>query len=97
MKKLRKILYRIVKFLVWLFYPRMKVEGTENLPKEAAIYVGNHSQMNGPIAAELYSPIKRRTWCIAEMMHLKEVPGYALQDSWSEQPWWRQPFFRVLS
>ena len=96
-KKLRKILYRIVKFLVWLFYPKMKVEGTENLPKEAAIYVGNHSQMNGPIAAELYSPIKRRTWCIAEMMHLKEVPGYAFQDFWSQKPRWQQPFFRVLS
>ena len=62
------VLYKIIKGLVWLFYPKLNVEGTENLPEEAAIIVGNHTQMHGPIACELYSPCKRYTWCAAEMI-----------------------------
>ena len=46
--------YRIIRWFVWLFYPRTKVVGAENLPERDAIVVGNHAQMNGPITAELY-------------------------------------------
>lgn len=28
------LLYKIIKGLVWLFYPKMKVMGIENLPEE---------------------------------------------------------------
>ena len=55
--------YRVIRWLVWLFYPKMKVTGTEHLPEEACIIVGNHGQMNGPICAELYIPKKRAIWC----------------------------------
>lgn len=96
-KKLSFLLYRLIKFLVRVFYPRIRIIGAEHLPKEAAIYVGNHTQMNGPIACELYFPVERATWCIGEMMHLKEVPGYAFKDFWSQKPRWQQPFFKVLS
>ena len=75
--------YRVILFLTWLFYPKMKVEGAENIPEEAVIIVGNHAKLNGPIASELYSPVKRRTWCISEMMSLKEIPDYDYQDFWS--------------
>jgi len=54
-------LYKFVKWLVWLFYPKMEVVGTENLPEEPALVVGNHTQMNGPIACELYFPGNRYT------------------------------------
>jgi len=90
-------LFLLIKWMVWLFYPKMKVEGTENLPDEACIIVANHSQMNGPIACELYSPVSRYTWCAGEMMHLKEVPAYAFQDFWSMKPKTVRWFYRALS
>ena len=49
-------LYKIIKAAVRFFYPKMEVVGAENLPDEPAIIVGNHTQMNGPIACELYFP-----------------------------------------
>ena len=90
-------LYRIIKFLVWLFYPKMAVAGTEYLPEEPAVIVGNHAQMNGPIACELYFPRARRTWCNGEMMVLREVPDSASQDFWSRKPRSVRWFFRLLS
>ncbi len=79
-------LYRFIKASVKFFYVKMTVEGTENIPDEPVIIVGNHTQMNGPIACEIYSPIERYTWCAGQMMKLKEVPGYAFQDFWSKKP-----------
>ena len=89
--------YRIIKGLVWFFYPKLGVVGTENLPEEAAIIVGNHTQMNGPIAAELYCPGKHYTWCAGQMMHLKDVPDYTYRDFWSYKPKRSQWFYRLLS
>ena len=96
-KKLSYILYRIIKWFVWLFYPKIEVVGVENLPEEPVIVVGNHCQMNGPIISELYFPVERRTWCAGEMMHLKDVPDYAFQDFWSQKPRFWQPFYKLLS
>lgn len=96
-KKKTSVLYRAVKRLLWLFYPKMEVIGTENLPQDASIIVGNHTQMNGPIACELYFPDNRYTWCAGQMMYLKEVPGYAYQDFWSQKPKWTRPFYKMLS
>ena len=53
--------------------------------------------MNGPIACELYFPGKHDTWCAEQMMHLKEVPGYAFQDFWSQKPKGIRWFYRILS
>lgn len=98
MKKTRTYpLYRILRWFVWLFYPKMQVEGAENLPAEPALVVANHAQMNGPIACELYFPGNRYTWCAGQMMHLKEVPGYAYEDFWSGKPKWQRPLFKLLS
>ena len=90
-------LYRVIKALVQLFYPKMEVVGTENLPDEPAIIVGNHTQMNGPIACELYFPGDRHIWCAGQMMHLKEVPAYAYQDFWSNKPKYIRWFYKLLS
>ncbi len=89
--------YRIIKWFVWLFYPRLTVEGLENLPREPVIIVGNHAQMNGPIASELYFPGKHRTWCAGQMMVRKEVPDYTFQDFWSQKPPRSRWFYRLLS
>lgn len=90
-------LYRIIKWLVWLFYPKMKVYGAENLPEGPCIIVGNHTQMNGPIACELYCPGEHYTWCAGEMMHWGEVQSYAFRDFWSQKPKAVQWWFKFLS
>ena len=79
-------IYLATKGLVRLFYPKIEVVGAENLPDSPCLVVGNHTQMNGPIACELYFPGNRYTWCAGQMMHLKEVPAYAYQDFWSHKP-----------
>lgn len=90
-------IYRFIKWLVWLFYPKVTVEGLENLPEEPCLIVANHSQMHGPIACELYFPGDRYTWCDGHMMHLKEVPAYAYRDFWSAKPKWQRPFWKMMS
>lgn len=96
----RKIspLYQCIKALVRFFYPKMEAVGTENLPDGPAILVGNHAKMNGPITSELYVPGLHYTWCIGDMMHLKEVPDYAYTDFWwNRKPLWIRWFYRLLS
>ncbi len=90
-------IYRMIKWLVWVCYPKTEVVGAENLPEDPAVIVGNHTQMNGPIACELYFPRERYTWCAGEMMHLKEVPAYAYRDFWSGKPKAVRWFFKLLS
>ncbi len=90
-------LYRLIRCVVRLVYPKMEVLGAENLPQEPVIVVANHCQTNGPIACELYYPGDRYTWCAGQMMHLKEVPEYAFRDFWSQKPRRTHPFYRLLS
>lgn len=90
-------LFKIIRWLVKVFYIKMEVEGVENLSDNASIVIGNHTQMNGPIACELYFPGKSYTWCIGEMMHLKSVPKYAYQDFWSQKPKVLRPMYRVAA
>ena len=90
-------LFRIVRKLVWLFYPKLTVEGLENLPEEPCAIIGNHAQLHGPIAGELYLPEHCYTWCAAQMMDLKEVPAYAYKDFWSQKPKLLRPFFKAAS
>ena len=96
-KKKRNILYLLVCALIRLFYRTPEIIGSENLPVEPCVIVGNHTQMNGPIIAELYFPGKPWIWCAGEMMHLKEVPGYAYTDFWSFKPRWCRPFYKLLA
>ena len=89
--------YVIVSNLVRFFTTRPKFLGTENLPDEPCILVGNHSQMIGPIVSELYFPGEPWTWCAGEMIEKSEVADYAFQDFWSEKPKWNRWFFRIIS
>ena len=91
------LLYKGIKAAVRFFYPKLEVVGAENLPEEPCIIVGNHTQMHGPIAAELYCPGKHYTWCAGQMMHLADVPEYAFQDFWSQKPRWTHPGYKLLS
>lgn len=90
-------LFRFVKSAVRLFYPKIEVVGLENLPEEPCAIIGNHTQLHGPIACELYFPDNFYTWCAAQMMELKEVPAYAYKDFWSQKPKLLRPFFKLVS
>ena len=90
-------LFRFIKYLVRLFYPKMEVVGLENLPDEPCAIIGNHTQLHGPIACELYFPDNFYTWCAAPMMKLKEVPAYAYTDFWSQKPNALRPLYKLVS
>lgn len=96
-KKKTSLFYKLIKVCVRLFYGKMEIEGLENLPDNDAVIVGNHTQMNGPIAAELFMPENCYIWCAGEMMNRKEVPEYAFTDFWSQKPRWAHPFYRLAS
>ena len=89
--------YRLIRYGVWLFSPKWRLSGAEKLPDGPAIIVGNHSQMYGPIAMELYTPGRHWVWCAGEMMHREEVAAYAYQDFWSGKPKAVRWFYRLLS
>lgn len=95
--KISKFFYKIFRKLVKIFYHKMKIEGLENLPNDAGIIVGNHTQMNGPICAEIYFPGKKAIWCAYQMMYLKEVPAYAYANFWSGKPKYIKWFYKILS
>ncbi len=90
-------IFKFLKWLIWVFYPKTTAVGTENLSNEPQIIVGNHAQMNGPIVCELYSPIDRYTWCAGGMMELSEVPSYAFSDFWRDKSRFTKPFYKLLS
>lgn len=97
-EKRTPILYKLVRWLVWLFYPRTAIVGAENLPAgEPCVVVGNHTQMNGPIVGELYFPGPHYIWCAGQMMALKEVPAYAYQDFWSGKPQYIRWYYKLCS
>ncbi len=80
-----------------MFYPKTRLFGTENLPDEPCIIVGNHSQLHGPIACELYFPDNCYTWCAGQMMKLRDVPPYAFEDFWSQKPKRSHWFYKIAS
>lgn len=90
-------LYRVLRGGVRLCSPKFQLEGTENLPDGPCVIVGNHSQMFGPIAAELYTPGPHAVWCAGEMMEKDEVAAYAYRDFWSGKPKAVRWFYRILS
>ena len=93
----KPLLYRLIERLVRRFFPKYRLYGTERLPEEPCILVGNHSQIYGPLVAELYMPRPHSTWCVGEMMNRKEVPAYAFRDFWSMKPRQLHWFYRLLS
>jgi len=93
----KPLIYRMIYRIVLKVFPKFTLSGTENLPKEPCVIVGNHSQMYGPLAAEFYMPRDHYIWCVGEMMNRKEVPAYAFKDFWSLKPQKVQWFYRFLS
>jgi hypothetical protein len=93
----KPLLYRFIKVIVTTFFRKRKYIGIENLPNEACLVIGNHAQMNGPLASECYYPRKNKTWCIGQMMNIKEAPSYSYDDFWPNKNWFNKPIYKVLS
>ena len=89
--------FRFVKWCIRVCYGKVAVFGTEHLPQEPCIVVGNHSQLHGPIACELFFPTPRYTWCAGDMLRTRDVPAYAFRDFWSFKPKYTHPFYKLLS
>lgn len=96
-EKKTSLIYKILRWFVLLFSPKFRLVGEENLPEEPVVIVGNHSQMYGPIAGELFFPRPHEVWCAGQMMQLREVPAYAFEDFWSFKPKAVRWLFRLLS
>ncbi len=90
-------LFRVMRAILKFCYPAAKVEGLEALPDEPLVIVGNHTQMHGPLVCEFYLPDNFYTWCAGEMMHLRDVPGYAYKDFWSLKGKNVRWFYKILS
>ena len=89
--------YRMIYRIVRKVFPKYTLYGTEKLPDEPCVIVGNHCQVYGPLSAEFYMPRLQYIWCVGEMMNRKEVPEYAFRDFWSLKPKRTQWFYHILS
>lgn len=86
-----------IKKVLRLIYKKYEIEGMENLPDEPAIIVANHSQIHGPLAAELYLDNRFYIWCTGQMLKLRDVPAYAYTDFWSQKPKSVRWFYKIAS
>lgn len=96
-KKSRNYFYLFCRSIVKLIYGKATVDGIEKLPNEPSIIVANHSQYHGPVIGEIYFPNKKAIWCIGEIMNMKEVPQYAMNDFWPYKPKYIKWFYKILS
>ncbi len=95
--KKTSFLYRIIRRIVFKIYPKYEIMGEANLPDEPCVIVGNHSQLHGPLVAELCFIGKRYIWCAGQMMKLKEVPSYTYKDFWSFKPKYSRWMYKIIS
>lgn len=89
--------YKFLRFSISLFFKKREFIGTENIPKEASIIVGNHSQLYGPLTSEMYFPTKKYTWCISNVMEKEAAQKYIYTDFWSKKSIITRPLFKLLS
>ena len=89
--------YKVVRGLARVFFRRPEYIGTENLPEDPCVLVGNHAQMHGPVLSEVYLPGPHAVWCNAEMMDIRQVPDYAYRDFWSKKPARVRWLYRIAS
>lgn len=90
-------LCRMIRRVTSWVYPKMELVGTEHIPQEPCIFVGNHSQIHGPVITEVRLPFDHYTWCASQMMDKKEVCQYAYHDFWQDKPRCTQWFYWLLS
>ena len=96
-KKKKGLFFRLLVKIFNRKYRKIQIIGQENIPEDASIIIGNHAQMHGSILAEIKFPYRRYTWCIGNMLHLKEVPKYVLDDFWPNRKKGTTWFYKIVS
>lgn len=96
MKK-QTLAYKTLRFFINVFYKKRTFEGLENLGDEPSIIIGNHAQIHGPIIAEVQFPVKRKTWCIGNVLSKEEFVEHAKTDFWGHKPKYIKWFFNILA
>ncbi len=93
----------ILKALFRIGY-RYEVVGAENIdgiPDGQMIFVCNHGEIYGPVAATLYTPAPVRPWGVAEMMDKDIMIEHIYQGTMMRQKWlpeaWKRPLVRLFS
>ena len=71
--KAKPFLFSLIVWIIRIFYRKRTLIGTENIPQDASLIIGNHAQIHGPITSQLFFPGYKYIWCIGQMMHIKEV------------------------
>lgn len=95
-KSKKPLMFRFVKWIVYLILPKFKLEGLENLPSEECIIVSNHAQANAPGGFEIYMDEPFSIWCTGEMMNKDEVVEYSYKDFFGYKPKFIRWFFKFL-
>ena len=90
-------LFRLIRVIVKQIFPKYELVGTENLPDEPCVIVGNHAQAYGVVGAELYPPRLHYIWCIGEVLNRKELPAYVMKDFWYMKPKAVRWLYRLFS
>jgi len=84
-------LYQFIVGLLDLFLWGGELIGEENLPRRGpAVFIANHLDATGPIAAACSIPLRVHPWVIADMMDKDLAPAW-LQEDFTERQLHLQP------
>ena len=95
--KSKGLLFRFVSSIFRRKFKKYNIIGLENIPKDASLIIGNHAQMYGPLLSEIKFPYPRYTWCIGNVLKLKDAPSYILDDFWPNRKKGTTWFYKIVS
>jgi hypothetical protein len=91
-------LYQFIVGVVDLFLWGGKLIGEENLPKRGpAVFIANHLDATGPIAAACSIPLRFHPWVIADMMDKDLAPIWLQSDFTERQLHFKPPVSRWVA
>ena len=90
--------FLLFKRIIKLFYKPPIITGKEDDLSNPCVFVGNHSQIYGPLVCETYFPSDNYLmWCASEVRDAKKFHRYAYSDFWVNKSKLARPFYKVLS
>lgn len=99
---MRDTLYHFLTGILDLFLWGGELEGEENLPQQGpAVFVANHLETMGPIAAVCSIPLRLHPWIVADMVDEDLAPAYLewdfVQRNFRLEPPWSMYLSRALA
>ena len=76
--------YRVLRFILWLFTPKMKTEWEVPFDGEPCVFCPNHARAWGPIDMCVHFELRDQshTWYNAGIIDRKGLPAYVRNDNW---------------